>query len=263
MIPALLKQGVRYSFVWNLKHPGLHEVLRLLIPNALAIGVASIGFFVDTAFASYLPDPASLAALHNAQLLYALPTAFVGQAVGQALLPHLAAQEAARRYVRMRKTVIQVMGVAILFTIPAALLLWLLGKPTIHLLFQHGAFDQHSSVLTNWALLGYAVGLPGNAAGELIAYGFYGLKDTRTPLATNTFALAIRYGLIVFLVHMLQSTWVILAIPLATSGASTAEAILMAGVLLLRLRVKVKSDKGMQRLERRRFYVNALRDDRC
>jgi hypothetical protein len=56
---------------------------------------------------------------------------------------------------------------------------------------------------------------------------------------------------------------VILAIPLATSGASTAEAILMAGVLLLRLRVKVKLDKGMQRLERRRLHVNAVRDDRC
>src|SRR5437762_13834124 len=36
-VPGLLKQGVQYSFIWDLKHPGLHEVLRLLIPNALAV----------------------------------------------------------------------------------------------------------------------------------------------------------------------------------------------------------------------------------
>ena len=36
LIPALVQQGVRYSFVWNLKHPGLHEILGLLIPNLIA-----------------------------------------------------------------------------------------------------------------------------------------------------------------------------------------------------------------------------------
>jgi putative peptidoglycan lipid II flippase len=32
LIPALLKQGVRYTFLWDRKHPGLREVMGLLIP---------------------------------------------------------------------------------------------------------------------------------------------------------------------------------------------------------------------------------------
>lgn len=254
-LPGLFKQGVRYSFEWNLRDPGLAEVMRLLIPNALAVGVASIGFIVDTAFTSYLPDRASLAAIHNAQLLYALPVALMSQAIGQALLPILAAQAASGRYVRMRQTTVKVMSTSIILTVPCAILLWLFGKPLIHLLFQHGAFTKHASILTNWALLGYAVGLPGIVASDMIARGFFALKDTKTPLFTNTFALAARYGLIVLLIGMLaRNSVIILAIPLATSGSATAEAILLAAILFFRLQFVVKKDKGMVRLQRRKAY---------
>jgi putative peptidoglycan lipid II flippase len=127
----------------------------------------------------------------------------------------------------------------------------------IRLLFQHGAFDAHSSVLTNWALLGYVIGLPGIAASELLANGFFGLKDTTTPLVTNTFALVTRYCLILLFLHMLSGIWVILAIPLATSASATADVVLMVAILLWRLRSKVKMDEGMLRLQRRRLYAQS------
>jgi len=253
-IPALLKQGFRYSFVWNIRDPGLWEVMKLLGPNALAVAIASIGFTVDTAFISYLPDRASLAAIHNAQMLYSLPEALMAQAIGLALLPHLATQATAGRYVRMRQTALKVMGAAIVLAIPCAIFLWLFGKPIIRLLFQHGAFTAHASALTNLALIAYALGLPGIIAGELIANGFFALKDTRTPLIANTLTLAMRYGLIVFLLQVFHGTYTILAIPLALSGAATAEALLMCTVLLLRLRQRVSHDRGMVRLQRHREY---------
>ena len=256
-VPALLKQGFRYSFTWDVRDPGLREVMKLLGPNALAVAISSIGFIADTAFASYLPDRDSLAAIHNAQLLYSLPEALMAQAIGLALLPHLASQAAAGRYVRMRQTALKVMGGSVALAIPATLLLWLLGKPIIRLLFQHGAFTAHSSMLTNIALTGYAIGLPGIIAGGLIAGGFFALKDTRTPLFTGVLALATRYGLIVFLLHTLQGVYIILAIPLALSGAATLEAVVMCIVLLLRLRKKVVTDQGMVRLQRRRHYEAA------
>ncbi len=254
-VPALLKQGFRYSFVWNIRDPGLWEVMKLLGPNALAVAIGSTGFIVDTAFVSYLPDTASLSAIHNAQLLYGLPEALMAQAIGLSLLPHIATQATARRYVRMRQTTLKVMGAAIALAVPCAVVLWLLGKPTIRILFQHGAFTAHVSLLTNLAVIGYAIGLPGIIAGELIVNGFFALKDTRTPLFTNTFALATRIGLILLLLRVLHGTSTILAIPLALSGSATLEAVLLCTVLLLRLRQKVHQDAGMVRLQRRRDYV--------
>jgi putative peptidoglycan lipid II flippase len=254
MLPGLQRQGVRYFFTWNLGNPGLREVMRLLIPNALAVVVGSVGPILDTAFISYLPDHASLAAIHNAQLLYALPVALIAQAVGQSLLPHLTAQAIRGRYVRMRLTAFKVMGVSLLFSLPAALFLWLAGRPLILVLFRHGAFGTHSSLLTYLALTGYAVGLPGIIGGQLFANGFFALKDTRTPLGTNLFSLAMHYGFILLFLHLLSGTRLVLAIPLATSLAATLEALLLCGILFWRLRRKVAFDAGMARLSRRRQY---------
>ncbi len=256
--PGIIKQGVRYSFVWDLRNPGLWDVMRLLGPNTLALGIAYIGFIVNTAFTSYLPDPASLAALHNALLLQGLPAALISQAIGQAILPHLSLQAAAGQYTRLYQTSLKVMGVSILLTIPAAIVLIFLGKPAIHILFEHGAFDKHSSDLTNLALMGFAIALPGMSAGDLISRGFYALKDARTPLFTNIFSLVSRYGLIVLLLNIMNGPFVILAIPLALAGSTTAEALLLGLILLWQLKKKMKTDKGMLRLLRRRLYKNTI-----
>lgn len=252
-LPALLKQKLRYSFVWNLRDPGLREVLRLLGPNTLAIGVAYIALIIDTTFTSYLPERASLSALHNANMLQALPIALISQAVGNALLPHLTVQAAAGQYMRMRQTVLKVMGAAILLLVPAAIVLALIGQPLIRILFQRGAFNAQSSYLTYLALIGYAIALPGTAAGDLITRGFYALKDAQTPLYTNIFSMLSRLGLIVLLLKLLPAPFAILSIPLALAGSATAEALLLWLILMVHLNKYVKLDRGMQRLERRRM----------
>jgi putative peptidoglycan lipid II flippase len=196
--------------------------------------------------------------LHNAEMLQALPVALIAQAMGQSLLPHLSLQAATSRYVRMRQTAVKVMGMSILLTVPAAIILILLGKPTILILFQHGAFDQHSSALTDMALIGYAVALPGQAAGNLLASGFFALKDAFTPLLTNIFALVSRIGLLIVLPIALKGPLVILSIPLALAGSATVEALLMSLLLLLRLHLRIKKDKGMERLLRFRRYQQGL-----
>jgi peptidoglycan biosynthesis protein MviN/MurJ (putative lipid II flippase) len=107
--------------------------------------------------------------------------------------------------------------------------------------------------LTNWALLGYVVGLPGAVAGEFFTRGFVALKDTKTPLFVNVLGLAVRYSLIVLLISLFSKNLPTLAIPLAVAGTMTSEALFLCLLLLLRLRTKVKLDKGMQRLQRWRI----------
>lgn len=256
-VPALWLQKVKYTFYWDLRHPGLREVMRLLIPNALTIGVIYAASIIETNFTSRLPDPASLAALHNADLLQSFPIALISQAIGGALLPYLSVYAASQRFLRMRQTALKVIGISIAVTIPIALILAFVALPVIRLLFQHGAFNAHSSDLTHLALLGYAVSLPGVIAGDMIVRGFIALKDTRTPLLTNIFNLLLRVGLIIVLLNILQGALLIMAIPLALAGAATAEALLLSTILLWRLNKKVRTDAGMQRLQRRRQYVKA------
>jgi putative peptidoglycan lipid II flippase len=253
--PGLRKQGARYSWLWDLRHPGLHQVVRLLLPNMLAVGLASVAIFLETAFASYLPDPASIPALRNASLLFGLPVTLVSQVVGQALLPHITTHATQNRYVRMSQTVLKSVSACVLLSIPAAIVLSLGGHTAIQLLFQHGAFDPHASTLTASALLGYAVGLPGLTASGLLILSFYALKDARTPLLTNIGTFVVRVSLLLLLLRVFRGDMAILAIPLAASVTGTAEALLLGLLLFSRLRSKVNMDKGLQRLHRRREYA--------
>ena len=251
-VPGLLKAGLCYSFIWDLKNKGLHEVIRLLIPNVLTVGTSSSVVVLSTAYVSYLPDQASLSALHNAQMLFALPVALLAQAVGQAAIPRMSQLAASARYVHLRLLVSRIMGTVVLISIPCAAALVILGKPAIHLLFQHGAFTQHSTNLTALALLGYAIGLPASIVVELVVRSYYALKDAYTPLFIDVLALVARFGLILLFLRIMAGSYVILAIPLATSVTSIAQTILLCSLLVLRLQKRVKMDKGLERLKRMR-----------
>ncbi len=253
LIPALVKQGIRYTLLWNLKHPGLHEILGLLIPNLIAVGVGSVSAIINTAFASYLPERASIPALTNALMLFGLPSVLLAQAVSQSLLPQITMQATHGRYLRMSLTILKIVGGAVLLCIPAALVLSFLGKPAVGLLFQHGAFNAHSSALTSMALFGYAVGLPGQTATLLLVTCFYALKDARTPLVTDIVTMVARIALLLLLFKLLTGRYTLLAIPLATSITGSVEAACLSVILFVRLRKKIRLDKGFQRLKRRRM----------
>lgn len=252
MVPALVKQGACYSFTWDLRHPGLHEVLRLLVPNVLAVVVGSITPIIDTAFISYMPDSASLAASRNAYMLFGLPMSLVAQSVVQAAMPQLASLAASRKYVRLRQTLLKVLLVSLVFSVLATCALILLGQPMIHILFQHGAFDEHSSYVTYLALIGYAIALPGQVIAVLLLMTCYALKNALIPFCASIVTLLAHVSGVVFFLSLFAGSQKILAIPLglATDGIVTS---LLLGLLLLReVRSRLPDDPGMQRLARRR-----------
>src|SRR6266849_2352080 len=237
---GLLKQGINYTFIWDLKHPGLRQVMLLLGPNILVVGIGSIASIVNTAFTSYLPDKASLSAIHNALLLFDLPVALFGQALAQAALPRMSNLAVGGHFLDFRRLVFRIVGGVVLISIPTAVLLAVLGRPVIHILFQHGAFTSHSSALTALVLVGYAIGLPGQVASDLLVRSFYALKNALIPLLITIFAFAVRISLILFLLKILLGKYVILAIPLAETGTVTIEAGLLCLLLVWRLYVSIR-----------------------
>jgi putative peptidoglycan lipid II flippase len=178
--------------------------------------------------------------IHNAFLLFELPVALFGQALALAALPRLSKMAAEDQYLDFRQLMMKMAGGAILISIPTAFLLAILGKPIIHIIFQHGAFTMHSSALTSLALIGYLIGLPGQVASVLLIRSFYALKNAILPLLTNIFAFVARISLLFFLLHTLSGKKVLLAIPLAAASSATAEAALLCLLLLWRLQAKIR-----------------------
>lgn len=235
LVPGVRARGFRYRPALNLRDRRLREVVRLLVPNGLAVGVGYAGFIVDTAFATTAPEEAALPAIFNAWLLVGLPIALLGQAIGQSAFPRLAAHAVASEWVELRRTAARSLAVAVALGIPAVVGLLVLGRPTIRILFEHGKFDAEAGSLTFDVLVVYALALPAYVATELVARGLIALRDTRTPLVTNTIQLAARAGVIALLIEDLG----VLAIPIAFATTATLETLALGTVLLLKLRRRI------------------------
>ncbi len=237
LLPGLLGPGSRLRLAWNLADQRLREIIRLLIPNGASVSVNYAGFIVDTAFASKAPQAAALPAIYNAFLLVGLPIALLGQAVGQAAFPRLAAHADAQDWPRMRRTLLQALGAAIALAIPAVAALFLLGRPTIRILFERGKFTPAAGDLTYNVLMIYAVALPAYVGTEVVTRGLIALRDTRTPLMTNLFQLIGRTVIMALFVAQFG----VLTIPAALAVTATLETLMLGSVLLLKLRRRARA----------------------
>ena len=113
--------------------------------------------------------------------------------------------------------------------------LLLLGRPVIRFLFERGAFDAAAGDLTYRVLVIYAVALPAYVATEVITRGLIALRDTRTPLLTNTGQLISR----IILISLLIQPWGVVAIPAAFAITSTLETLALGGVLWRKLNRRI------------------------
>ncbi len=253
MVPALVKQGASYSFSWNFRHPGFLDIMRLLIPNALAVTISSIAPIIDTNFISHMPG-GFLAAQRNAYMLYGLPFALLTQAIGQAAMPQLSALFASHKYLRLRLTLSKLLLFSVGASVLAALVLGPCGQIAIVLLFQHGAFGAQSASLTETALLGYALALPLQTAAMFLILAFYAMRNALTPLYATALTLLTHFLSILVLLQFFTGTQQLIAIPLALASDGLIATLLLGFLLLWQLRRPNYVDKGMQRLTRRRTY---------
>jgi putative peptidoglycan lipid II flippase len=231
-MPGLKAGGLRLHLAWDPADGRLREVIRLLIPNGLAVGVVYVGGIADTAFASTAPQAAGLPALNNAFMLVGLPIALLGQAVGQSAFPRLAACAAGAQWRALRRTTLRALVSAIGLSIPAVVTLLVLGRLMIRVLFEHGRFDAEAGALTYAVLAVYAIGLPAYVGSEILSRGLIALRDTRTPLLTNTTQVLGRALIMALLIARLG----VLAVPAAFAGMAVVESLILAAVLLIKLR---------------------------
>jgi putative peptidoglycan lipid II flippase len=231
---VLWRREWRPRWVWAPRDTGLRAVVRLLVPNGLSLGVGYAGGVVDTSFASRAPEQGAVPALTNAWLLENLPVRLVGVATAQAAFPRLATGAASEAWGWFRATAARAAAAAIALALPAAVGLALLAHPVVRILFEHGEFGPEAASLTARLVVIYALGLPLYAATEVLTRTLVALRDTRTPLVTNTVQLGVRVAMMAALLGRLG----VEVVPVAFAASSALETAMLAGVLWRRVRKK-------------------------
>ena len=183
-LPALRGRQARYSPVFTLRDPGVVQVLRLMAPRVLGLSFSEINKFIIL-FLTGTMALGSLPALSAAFRILIMPQGILGQALGIAAFPTLAALAARAAHREMRDILSDSLRLILFLGLPATVLLLLLAEPYITILFERGLFDAEATSLVAAALRFYAVGLIALTAIEVVARAFYALSDTLTPVLTG------------------------------------------------------------------------------
>jgi putative peptidoglycan lipid II flippase len=226
-IPFLVRLGLLPRWRFDLSHPGVRQVLKIMAPATFGVSVAQISLLINTIFASFLTT-GSVSWLYYADRLMELPAGMLGVALGTILLPSLSKYHADARYAEYSQLLDWGLRLTFLLALPCAAALAVIALPLVAALFQYGRFSADDVWLTREALAAYSVGLLGMILVKILAPGFYARQNIRTPVKIGILTL-----------FATQAMNLVLIVPLRHAGLALAiglGACLNAGLLYFYLR---------------------------
>jgi putative peptidoglycan lipid II flippase len=187
-IPWVLREGMTLFPVWQPGHPAVKQIGLLMLPAVFGSAVYQLNSFIGTLLASFLVQ-GSVSWLYFADRLVQLPLGVFAIAIGTALLPSLSTQAANKDFDHFENTFNHSLRLVFFIAFPATVGLIILGKPIFLVLFERGAFDATSTLMTNTALFYYALGLWAVSGLRIVVPAFYAFQDTKTPVKVAVVAL--------------------------------------------------------------------------
>lgn len=250
-LPGL--RDMHYHFAIDFSHPALRKILRLYVPVVAGLSVSVVGVAIDRNLASHT-GAQSLAWMQDATVLIQFPLGLVATAISFAILPTLSqysvtsnqysvtnnqdsvadSQMTEYRTLKtehFRSTLAFGIKLVLLLILPAAIGLFILARPIVALLFEHGAFTPADTLATSTALRFYLIGLPFAAIDQPLVFAFYARKNT---LAPNLVAFAGVAIYVVVALALVQSLGMI-GLVIANSAQLAGHAVIMLWLTQTRL----------------------------
>lgn len=236
-IPGLFKINMRYTFVFDWKHPGVRQIVRQMIPRAINAMMLSFSTGVDRYLLSFL-TAGILNSYLQAFSIMVMPITLFGSSVSTAAFPTLASYAAKGRFERVRNIIMETLRNILFLIIPSSIGLIVLAFPIAQSLLEHGNFDLGATQYSSVVLIFFAVGVPAQAAIEILTRSFYALQDSKTPVTISVlqFIMKIALSLILINLAVFGVQWGMGALALSTSIAATLEALALFFLLSQRLK---------------------------
>jgi putative peptidoglycan lipid II flippase len=197
----LWQVGMDFRPCFDWRDEGARQVLKLVIPVVFSLSVTQINAIIlPRSFSSLLPHGAATA-VEMANRIMQLPVALFGASVGIALFPTLSALATKEAIDDLRRQVASGLRTVLFMTVPTAILMAVLREPIVALFFEYGRWKPSDTQATALALLFYSFGVPAMSCQQVLARGFYALRDTWTPVWVGLLSFALAFTLNAALVH--------------------------------------------------------------
>jgi putative peptidoglycan lipid II flippase len=253
LVPVLRRCGMKLRFDLKCADRRVRDVLLLMGPAALGMGVVQINVFIDGVLAMIV-GPWAPAALTYAERLIYLPLGVFATALGTVLLPTFSRQLALARVDEVHRTMSLAIRRLMLIMAPASVGLCILADPIVKLVYvwKHGRFDDLSSAYASRALAFYAPGLVVFSLYKVLVPVFYAQKDTGTPTRVGMWAVLFNLVMNLVAVFTWPAGYEHAGMALATVLASALNCLVLAVLLHRRM-----GDPGWGRMLRSTWGILA------
>ena len=227
-VPWLRGLDGRLRLAIDVRDPAVRQVIRLMGPVTLSLGLINVNAVIGTIFAAKLIDPTiSPNAIDKAFRVYMLPQGMFSVAVATVLFPALSRLAARNDIDGFRDLVATGLRQINFLLLPAAAASAVLAEPIVRILFERGEFDPDETPIVAGALAAFSLGLAFNGMMLMLNRAFFSLQLPWWPTWVALGNLLLNVGLYAALYRV--GTW---GIPLAVSLANVAGTIVL--VILLR-----------------------------
>lgn len=222
LIPSIKRTGFKHRYFIDLKDEDIKLMGYMLLPVIIGASVNQINVLVDRTLASQLAV-GGISALTYAKKLNYFVQGIFAMSVATVMFPRISKLASDNKMTDFKKAISEGLTAINIILIPVTLGAMLFSEPIVVLLFGRGAFNEQAITMTSSALFFYSIGMLGMGLIEVLARGFYSLKDTRTPMINASISVIIN----IFLNFILSKYLGIGGLALATSIAATITVVLM------------------------------------
>jgi putative peptidoglycan lipid II flippase len=180
-IPTLIHLGYVPKFSLGEEMKGVWEMIRLMPPRALALGLDQVERWVAVNLASSLVS-GSLSIFTFARQLYVLPISLFGVSLSQATFPTLASDAAKPDKTQFISTLTKSLMQIFFFALPSSILILVLRIPLVRIAFGARSFPWDATLETAQALAYLSLSIAPQAATLTLTRSLHALKDTKTSL---------------------------------------------------------------------------------
>ena len=237
--PWLRGHGQRLRLGTAFRDPAVKAVVVAMLPVMLSLAALNLNNIVNTYWSSRLTVEQLLgdagagpATIYKAYGVFQLPQGIFSLAVATVFVPLFARFAARQDTAGFREATVASTRQIIVLLMPASVFMWVFAEPIVELLFERGEFTADNTTLVAWALQGFAVGLVGNGAIQLLMRAFFSLRTPWTPAAIG-FGVNLLGNIV--LGGLLHREFGVRGITLAMAIANTASFVVMYAILRRRL----------------------------
>lgn len=226
LIWSVRRAGLRLHWRFPKFTPEVKKLGLLILPATFGAGIYQISQFVDTFFATSLPQ-GSLTLLKLADRLNQMPLGIVGIALGTAILPMLSRHIHSGDAAEAQRLQGNAFEIATLLTLPAAAALAICAPAFVTAFFVGGKFTDADGAIMAQIVAALVAGLPAYVIVKILNPGFFAREDMRTPVWTALAALIVNIAINLYVVER----YGIVGLAGATAASASLNCILLYAML--------------------------------